>query len=166
MALSAELASLFVSLGVKSTVSDDLDKETSKISTGSKKMSTAAKAGAAGAVAGIAAIAGGVALATNSAVEFESQMSEVFTLLPGITKDAMSEMSADVLEFSTKVGIASDEVVPALYQSISAGVPAENVFDFMEVASQAAMSTSLARSRRPTASPSAAAAPTSCSPTT
>jgi TP901 family phage tail tape measure protein len=95
--------------------------------------------------AGIAAtavggtIVGGFALATNAAVDFETGMSEVFTLLPGLSADAMGEMSDDVHSFSVEAGRTTDEVMPALYQSISAGVPKENVFTFLETANQAAV---------------------------
>lgn len=70
---------------------------------------------------------------------FEKSMSEVFTLMPGITQDAMGKMEDDVLAFSAQVGRQTDETIPALYQAISAGVPPENVFDFLQVASDAAL---------------------------
>lgn len=69
---------------------------------------------------------------------FEEQTAEVFTLMPGMTKQAMDSMRTDILEFSKDTGRLTDEVVPALYQAISAGVPKENVFDFLEQAEQAA----------------------------
>ena len=70
---------------------------------------------------------------------FEKGMQEVFTLLPGISKAAMAEMETDVLKLAAKMGILPDEVVPALYQALSAGVPKANVFQFLEVASKSAM---------------------------
>lgn len=70
---------------------------------------------------------------------FEKGMNEVFTLLPGITGDAMESMKESVLSFSQESGRLSTEVVPALYQAISAGVPQANVFDFMKIASDAAL---------------------------
>lgn len=71
--------------------------------------------------------------------QFDKQASEVFTLLPGLTTQATDSMKADILEFSAAVGRQTDETIPALYQAISAGVPAENVFDFLQVASDAAL---------------------------
>ncbi len=71
--------------------------------------------------------------------QFEIGMTEVFTLLPSLSEDAMGAMEDDVLAFGREVGRTSDETIPALYQSISAGVPASNVFDFMKVASDAAL---------------------------
>lgn len=86
-------------------------------------------------MAGIAAIG----YATNEAAEFDANMREVFSLMPGMTQEAMSTMTEQVKAFSTEVGISSSEVVPALYEALSAGVPAENVFDFMRVASVASI---------------------------
>jgi TP901 family phage tail tape measure protein len=65
-------------------------------------------------------------------------MNEVFTLIPGTSKEAMDAMTKDVKNFSTEFGVLPDKVVPALYQALSAGVPKENVFEFLEVAQKAA----------------------------
>lgn len=70
---------------------------------------------------------------------FEAGVSEVFTLMPGASAEAMGQMKRDVLAFGVEVGRTSDEVLPALYQAISAGVPTDNVFDFMQIASDAAL---------------------------
>jgi len=94
-------------------------------------------------VAGIAAV--GVALAgvavkgVKDFVGFEQQMNEVFTLLPDISEKAMSDMTEQVKDFSKEFGTLPNEVVPALYQSISAGVPEDNVFSFLETAQKAAV---------------------------
>src|SRR5690554_3689738 len=37
------------------------------------------------------------------------------------------------------MGVVTKDVVPALYQSLSAGVPKDNVFEFLEVANKAAI---------------------------
>lgn len=76
---------------------------------------------------------------SNAAADFESGMKETFTLLPGITDDAKDKMSKDMLEFSTSMNVLSEEAIPALYNSISAGVPEENVFSFLETAQKAAV---------------------------
>lgn len=69
---------------------------------------------------------------------FEKQMNEVFTLLPGISGPAMDKMTDQVKGFATEFGVLPQEVVPALYQSLSAGVPADNVFAFLETAQKLA----------------------------
>ena len=86
-----------------------------------------------------AGILGFAGLATNAAVGFETKMAEVFTLMPGMTKEAMDAMSDEVRSLSVEMGVLPDELVPALYQAISAGIPAENVFDFMKTANEAAV---------------------------
>lgn len=69
---------------------------------------------------------------------FETGMNEVFTLLPGITTGAMSQMTKDVKQFAVDFRVLPQEVVPALYQALSAGVPPGNVFEFLETAQKAA----------------------------
>ena len=70
---------------------------------------------------------------------FEKGMNEVFTLLPGISEDAMDEMSDQVKDLSKTMGILPEDAIPAVYQALSAGVPQDNVFDFMETAGKAAI---------------------------
>jgi len=109
-------------------------------SAGGKMGKLGGKAKLAGAAAAAGVVAAGVAVAAsiNKAMGFENQMREVFTLLPGISKKAMDGMSKDVLGFSTEFGVLPEKVVPALYQSLSAGVPQNNVFEFLETAQMAA----------------------------
>ena len=95
---------------------------------------TAAVAFAAVGAAGVA----GAVKALGAFTEFETQMNEVFTLLPGISGKAMDDMSGQVKNFSKEFGVLPDEVVPALYQALSAGVPKDNVFEFLETAQMAA----------------------------
>ncbi len=71
---------------------------------------------------------------------FQQRMNEVFTLLPDITGPEMAKMTDDVKAFSRETGRLPDEVIPALYQAISAGVPKENVFDFLRIANKGATS--------------------------
>lgn len=71
--------------------------------------------------------------------QFQDQTAEVFTLMPDMTKGAMASMRADVKAFALDVGRTTKDVVPALYQAISAGVPAENVFDFLKTAHESAL---------------------------
>lgn len=97
-----------------------------------------------------AGLVGAIGLATKAAIDFgkasleefqtfEKGIREVYTLLPGISENAMGQMQDDILAFSRETGRLTDETVPALYQSLSAGIPESNVFDFMAVASDAAL---------------------------
>jgi len=111
---------------------------TSALDDSSSKLGSWAGAAAKTVAAGVVA-AGAVAVTgIIKAIDFDTQMREVFTLLPGISGEAMNEMSGQVKKFSTDFGVLPNDVVPALYQSLSAGVPPGNVFDFLEVANQAA----------------------------
>ena len=85
-----------------------------------------------------AALAGGAAYSLLKFGDFEQGMNEIFTLLPGISQQAMDSMSQDVQDFSREFGVLPDQVIPALYQSLSAGVPPGNVFDFLETAQKLA----------------------------
>ena len=87
---------------------------------------------------GIAAGAG-AAKAIGEFRAFEDGMLEVFTLMPGISKAAMDTMQADVLATSKAIGVLPEEVIPSLYNSLSAGVPPENVFAFLETANKLAV---------------------------
>ena len=97
------------------------------------------KAALAAAAAGLAALTGVAVKATMEFIRFEQQMNEVFTLLPDISDQAMAEMTQQVKDFSKEFAVLPEKVVPALYQALSAGVPKDNVFEFLEVAHKAAL---------------------------
>lgn len=86
-----------------------------------------------------AAITGFAAKGLQEFTSFQQGITEVFTLLPGISEDAMSKMEKDVEGLSTTFGVLPDKVIPALYQALSAGVPQDNVFEFLRTASQASV---------------------------
>ena len=94
---------------------------------------------AAGAATAATALAGIAIAGTRAAIDFEAGMREVFTLLPQLSAESRDKMSADVQAFAAEAGVLPDEVVPALYQAISAGVPQDNVFEFLRVANAAAV---------------------------
>lgn len=110
-----------------------------------KQFSLAGKAMSAGMLMGGAAVAGaGVAVtgfvksSVSSFRDFDQGMREVFTLIPGISGAAMDQMKSQVLSAADTMNRMPQEVIPALYQSLSAGVPPGNVFEFLETANQAA----------------------------
>ena len=86
-----------------------------------------------------AAVAGAAIAGTKALFDFDTGMREVFTLMPNITDQARTAMQDDVLAFAKSAGVVPGEVMPALYQAISAGVPPDNVFDFLETANKAAV---------------------------
>lgn len=91
------------------------------------------------AVAGVTGLGFAAADAMGDFVDFESGMTEVFTLLPGLTSDAKDQMTNDMLSFAQDLGVLPEEAIPALYQAISAGVPKDNVFDFLATSQAAAV---------------------------
>jgi TP901 family phage tail tape measure protein len=85
-------------------------------------------------LAGTAAMAKGV----FDFASFDQGMREVFTLLPGISGPVMAEMTSQVKDFAGEFGVLPNEVIPALYDSLSAGVDRDNVFTFLEDAQRLA----------------------------
>ena len=91
-----------------------------------------------GAVVAAGAIAALGATSLKNFAKMDTGMREVFTLMPGLSEKAKEQMTADVKEISRSIGLLPNETIPSLYQAISAGVPPDNVFDFMEIAGKAA----------------------------
>lgn len=98
-----------------------------------------------GAIAGGAIVAAGAAIyqfgktAVNTFQSFDQGMKEVFTLLPGISAEAMGKMSDQALQLAKDTGRLPEEILPALYQALSSGaVNQDNVFDFLKDASESA----------------------------
>ena len=88
--------------------------------------------------AGVAAAGIGV-VALKLAADFDKAFSEVRTLLPNVSDEAFGALQKDLRDFSNETGTVTTETIPALYQAISAGVPRENVMDFLRVANKAAV---------------------------
>ena len=129
--------SILAKLGLdSSTFASGLKKQDTAMSKFGAAIGTAVKAGAV--VAG-AAFAAFTIKGIKDLVDFDTKMGEVFTLLPGITEESMGKMKDSVRSLATTMGVDLGDATAALYQAISAGVPEENVFDFMEIASKAAI---------------------------
>ncbi|MEM7738287.1 MAG: phage tail tape measure protein, partial [Deinococcota bacterium] len=82
----------------------------------------------------------GINNATTAVIDFESGFREVTTLFNDLPADApfFDQLEDDLVNFQTEFGVLSGESIPALYQSISAGVPPDNVISFLEQAAQSA----------------------------
>ena len=94
-----------------------------------------------GATAGLAFAATAGAVATKGITafaDFEKGMKEVMTLLPDAGAEAFGDLSSQVKDFAKEFGVLPDKAIPALYSALSAGVPKDNVFEFMEIAQKAA----------------------------
>jgi len=141
MAIGTTVGSVFVKIRADgSKLGSDMDgvgdKAGRRFGAGFSRGFKALKVGAVLA-AGLAAVF--VKKAVEAASGFETEMNQVFTLMPGASKKAMDAMSAQVLGFASDMGVLPETVIPALYQALSAGVPANNVFDFMKTAQKAAL---------------------------
>lgn len=101
-----------------------------------KQLGKVVKAGALVAGAALAAFA---TKGVIDFMDFEKKMTEVFTLLPGLTKEAEAKMSSDMRSLATTMGVDVVDATKALYQAISAGVPKENAADFLKIAAKAAI---------------------------
>jgi TP901 family phage tail tape measure protein len=88
---------------------------------------------------GGAAFVAFAAVAEKSFIGFQQSMSEVFTLIPDASSGALNQMTQQVKDFSVQFGVLPEKTIPALYQSLSAGIPADNVFKFLEDAQRAAV---------------------------
>ncbi len=77
------------------------------------------------------------AIGVKSFADFESSMSKVFTLLPDISQEAMSEMSRQMKEFASDYGTDITEATQAAYDALSAGISQEDMFAFMGDAQKA-----------------------------
>jgi len=93
----------------------------------------------AGKVAG-AALAGGAVAAFGKGIadftQFERGLNEVFTLIPDAGEAAFNDLTQQTKDFAKEFGVLPQEVIKPLYDSISAGVPRENVFTFLEEANK------------------------------
>jgi len=120
-------------MGTSTTKVNKFQKGVTKMGAAITKAAKLAAAAAAAAV-----VAFGVS-AVKTFVDFDTEMRQVFTLMPDLSSEAKDVMIEDVMELSEAIGILPSEIIPALYQAISAGVPRENVFTYLEIAGEAAI---------------------------
>lgn len=96
-------------------------------------------------------VAGGVAMTglglaatgTKKLVEefasFDKGIREVTTLLGDFTGEELDELRRKTLALAKEMNVLPEEVVPALYQALSAGIPKENVFEFLKTSNKASV---------------------------
>ena len=96
-----------------------------------------------GATAAFGALAAGGTLAlksvVSSAVSVDTAFREVRTLLPDINDQDFSTLQRGVRGVATELGVNLLESINATYEAISAGVPADNVVEFLRDSSRAAI---------------------------
>lgn len=85
---------------------------------------------------------GGLTAAVNSYKKFEKDVAEVYTLMPNANKAFFDKMEKDVLDFSERFGMNTENVTKGMYQAISAGIKPEGITDdggFLDIAAKAAV---------------------------
>lgn len=98
-------------------------------------IATPAGAGVA-AVAGLGAVMGS---AVGSAKDFENDIARAFALVPDASSEMKDKLREDVQAIQTEFGITQDQAIQGLYDSLSQGVPPENVLQFLQDGSRLAV---------------------------
>lgn len=101
-----------------------------------QSLSRHANLAAAGAGAAIGAFVAGSA---EDFMRFDDRMREIFSIMPGIGRDAMDKMRSDVRGIATSMGLDVEEVASGVYDAISSGIDPTQVTEFIKVASKAAV---------------------------
>ena len=133
-----ERAILVKILGDAAGLGHALSESDRKLSGLEKRFAQAGRIIRAASVAGAAAVAGIGVASVKMAFDFDRSMREVNTLL-GRPAAGFEELKSQVLDLSIRIGRTASETVPALYQAISAGVPAGNVLAFLATANESAV---------------------------
>lgn len=133
------IAKLLVSLGLDSSEYHTGIQNSVQATEGLSKsiLSVGAVAVAAGAAAVTAVVGVGIA-GVQAFSGFQQGMAEVFTLMPTASQSAFDAMNKDVKAFSMEFGVLPEKVIPGLYQALSSGIPADNVFSFLAISQKAA----------------------------
>ncbi|HUT68654.1 MAG TPA: phage tail tape measure protein, partial [Dehalococcoidales bacterium] len=127
-----ELSKLFVAIGIQ-------DAEFHKGLKGIEQKMRTVGANMTKIGAGITAAVGLIGGASlKMAADFDSAMREVNTMML-LNEAEFQSFSAEIREMSTTMGVDAVDSAKALYQAISAGVPRENVIEFLQVATKAAI---------------------------
>jgi TP901 family phage tail tape measure protein len=87
-------------------------------------------------------IAAGIGAGVTQFAALDAKLQETATLFSAVGDRATrftSEFRAGVSSVADDVGLFERDIAPALYQAISAGIPRNNVFEFLDVAARAAV---------------------------
>ena len=90
-----------------------------------------------------AATAGFGVKAVQASGEFQKGMNMVYTMLPNASQQTKDKLSKDVLDLSEKYGQSANNISNSMYQALSAGVKANDVKGFLDVAQQATIASGL-----------------------
>jgi phage-related minor tail protein len=85
------------------------------------------------------AVAAGFLWAGNMAAEFDNQMQKIATMLKGSDMAFMPEFKQSVKDFAKEFGKSTEDIATALYDILSAQVPAAKATDLLRASLQAAV---------------------------
>jgi len=92
-------------------------------------------------IAGTALVGASAAIGASAlkmAGDFDGAMREVNTMMQ-LSEEEFKDFSKEIKAASSELGVSAVGSAKALYQAISAGIPKENVVDFLKVATKAAI---------------------------
>lgn len=89
-------------------------------------------------VAASTALSAAVGVSVRNWLSYDKAIKEVRSIT-GQTKEEFASFRTEVLELSTAIGVDATVAARGLYEAISAGVPKENVIEFLAVASKTAV---------------------------
>lgn len=75
----------------------------------------------------------------DSIVNFDEQIRRVSTVMSDTSAPALANIKQGVIDLSRETGIATDVINSGLYDALSAGIPQDNVFDFLTQAGKASI---------------------------
>ncbi len=74
----------------------------------------------------------------QSFLEFDAGARQIFTLIPNLSDTVKKKLQQDAIDIGKEMGRLPEEMLPALYQALSLGIPQDNIFDEVRIASEAA----------------------------
>lgn len=87
-------------------------------------------------IAGVGTLFYSLKQSADAAAALDTEMRQVFTLMPDIPLAELDTWKGKLVELNREYGLLSDDSGRALYQAISAGVDASEVFEFLGVAAE------------------------------
>lgn len=128
------------SLGIKSkAVSNRLKKDFDKAAERVDKLGkSVVKAGKLMLAAGVAAAGAFMVKGVKDAMEYQTALAKVSTIADA-TAVPLDKLSKEIIDISTKTGIASNAIAESMYNAIAAGIPTAKAAAFVETATKAAI---------------------------
>lgn len=141
--VGAQIEGFEKSMGTVSQRLNAIDRDTSKAISGFDRIGDRLTASGTALTAGITVpLVAAAGTALKFATDFELGMRRASSLIGGQTEDQFKQLTKQTLELSKALGIDTVDAVNGVYEAIQHGIPEENVFSFVEVASKAAIASS------------------------